>query len=180
MMFLSPLTNLTNHIYILRERMHYINDFKIFEMVGSGWDPARCVFSCHSTGRMRISIPGKAWKSKVFATRYVFSWDIALPSSACLGESRSLLCVGFRSIYSLLGHQKPAWTARVGHGECVHMSKTPTSLCSCPLPIEFTGMPAGCSVWNRHVGAMHTEALRAFSGCAHSVAEEELASWQTT
>jgi hypothetical protein len=36
MMFLSPLTNLTNHTYILRERMHYINDFKIFEMVGSG------------------------------------------------------------------------------------------------------------------------------------------------
>jgi hypothetical protein len=39
-------------------------------------------------------------KSKVFATRYVFSWDIALPSSACLGESELTVC--WASIYLFL------------------------------------------------------------------------------
>ena len=58
------------------------------------------------------------------------------------------------------------------------MFKTPTSLCSRPLPTGLTGMPAGCSVWNRHVDAMHTEALRAFSGRRKAgIVTDHLSNW---
>lgn len=45
-------------------------------------------------------------------------------------------------------------------------------------PIGLTGMPAGCSLWNRHVGAMHTEALRAFSGRRRAgIVTDHLSNW---
>ena len=100
-------------------------------------------------------------KSKVFATRYVFSWDIALPSSACLGESRSLLCVGLRSIYCLLGIRNLLELQGLVMVNVFTCLKHPhlSAPVLCPLAIGLTGMPAGCSVWNRHVDAMHTEAF---------------------
>ena len=109
-------------------------------------------------------------KSKVFATRYVFSWDIALPSSACLGESRSLLCVGLRSIYCLLSIRnllELQGLVMVNVFTCLkHPHLSAPVLCPLGSLGCQQGVPSGTGMW------MPCTLKR----CAHSVAEEELAS----